>query len=834
MAELTFQASDRDGTTLVLVDGSVDTGYRMLGPMAIGDPTFTPEFAGARGTHGARPTGASAENRSCVVRLRCQGATKDGLAARESALALVMDRIRRFGGKVSWRSNGQTYRQHGIAFTGSMAMEPWDKRAENSYLREATCTFICAPFLDGDPCDITDTFDADTLANYTSDGAIAKADLIVAGGVVAVDTTGNPANELRLIHTDRGYSWNYFRAIVQARTPSGTLTGWKLGVILSRVDASNYVEAYVDDNGTNSRLRMDTVIAGVRANVVTKNLAARIAASTPYALRVTSIADLPPSATVTVLIEYFAGSNDIERFAVSTDSHGGATPLILSEAGFSHIALKDVGDVGYGGVTRFAVEPLIGNGQLRYEFDEIPGDAPAKCDLIMEPGAGAEYRWIAFGWNRPANWNLCLNPVFTTDASGWDINGVTGLCVTPTSAVVTTGVAFIGDKCLRVTPSGVADSGVAYPIYNGIGSVKTNRLYTLKARVRSTSSTATVEAAFGASGADIGTVGSVTLSPEWKEVTATATLGAVPGYAVIRIPGTSTVAFDIDAVSVYATEDGEPPLHTFPTGPIPPFGWFAPANCEAGGGAWNLGGGSSGGGNWTSDTSIAAGGETETLSFWVGPHLTEADDYADGEALLEVWANLTVHADFGVMTARLAGGDLADQYALEYGSAGFVIPPPVGATALPVRFGTLAIPAGSGRGVQAYKITLSVQIAADTNAQPFTWSHLLLLNPRKRVTTPTGKAQADIPLWRPVPASGNTVEIIHSDLSRSIRGVLQNGPGPGVGGESLIELDPGKMSTILIVSNVVPNDPGGLTGNIFGGPGYRLSLTPRWHWLRDE
>jgi hypothetical protein len=42
--------------------------------------------------------------------------------------------------------------------------------------------------------------------------------------------------------------------------------------VILRASPHTYVEVYVDDNGTNSRLRIDVVIAGVRTNRATTNL----------------------------------------------------------------------------------------------------------------------------------------------------------------------------------------------------------------------------------------------------------------------------------------------------------------------------------------------------------------------------------------------------------------------------------------------------------------------------------------------------------------------------------------------------------------------------------
>ena len=56
-------------------------------------------------------------------------------------------------------------------------------------------------------------------------------------------------------------------------------------MILKRVDASNYLRVYVDDNATNSRLRIDKVVGGTPTNLATTNLGARVSNGTAFWVR---------------------------------------------------------------------------------------------------------------------------------------------------------------------------------------------------------------------------------------------------------------------------------------------------------------------------------------------------------------------------------------------------------------------------------------------------------------------------------------------------------------------------------------------------------------------
>lgn len=75
------------------------------------------------------------------------------------------------------------------------------------------------------------------------------------------------------------------RQVTVKATPGATIAGFKAGVIVIRIDADDYLEVYVDDDGTNSRLRLDVVTGGSRVNRSSTNLAARVENGTPFWVR---------------------------------------------------------------------------------------------------------------------------------------------------------------------------------------------------------------------------------------------------------------------------------------------------------------------------------------------------------------------------------------------------------------------------------------------------------------------------------------------------------------------------------------------------------------------
>jgi hypothetical protein len=133
------------------------------------------------------------------------------------------------------------------------------------------------------PCDILDDFSVDSVGggDWTFDAGVST-DVAVSGGVLT--PAGVFTTERRMTHTARGYSELEAQGTTKA-TPGATITSFKAGGHLRRSAANTYVDVYVDDNGTNSRLQIDVVIAGVRTNRSLTNLAARVVTGTPFWVR---------------------------------------------------------------------------------------------------------------------------------------------------------------------------------------------------------------------------------------------------------------------------------------------------------------------------------------------------------------------------------------------------------------------------------------------------------------------------------------------------------------------------------------------------------------------
>ena len=270
---LSAQSNAPGASTVVLINGEPSTtGYRLLN-VDVGNPAFEKQYSGPRGSLGAVLAGETAQNRLSTFRLQAVGTSQDDLETKLSVLWVLDEQLRRYGGTVVWRPQGSTTRMRITALDSGVSLEALDVNLFVLNNRaNVNLGIVSGPYYEGEPMDILDDFAVDTLANYTFDTGSA-ANLAVAGGVLTV--TGSPSTEKRLIHTDRGYSYGDHQ-VTLAATPGSTISSFKAGVVLKRIDASNYLEVYVDDNATNSRLRIDKVVATVRTNLASTNLAARV------------------------------------------------------------------------------------------------------------------------------------------------------------------------------------------------------------------------------------------------------------------------------------------------------------------------------------------------------------------------------------------------------------------------------------------------------------------------------------------------------------------------------------------------------------------------------
>lgn len=281
-----------------------------------------------------------------------------------------------------------------------------------------------APLARGLPLDIGDSFDIDTRVDYTYDSGTSANEGISSGFVHAA---ANVSTENRAIHTARGYTYADNQQTIGG-IPLATITGWKNGVVLKRTGATTYLECYVDDEGTNSRLRIDKVIAGVRTNVATTNLAARVKNEVGHWVRgriegnvVTAeyftAAPRPMSTPATTNSHTLTAGAEIETFGAGVKGAPGRVWIP-----------KTVGAALY----EYAVEPYTYRAvALPAQIalgGTIPGSAPALADIqVTNKNVGASPRadFALLGWHPHPPAGLAVPPFGLiegetgTELAGW-------------------------------------------------------------------------------------------------------------------------------------------------------------------------------------------------------------------------------------------------------------------------------------------------------------------------------------------------------------------------------------------------------------------------------
>ncbi len=830
---------------MTVVDGPPFTPWVLVGVKDLGSVKWANSFAGARGTQGRRAVGGTIEDRVVTFGLLSQDhADKDELHDSLSALAVVIDELRRFGGTVTFREHNQTRRQHLDVLAADAGISDWSS-AEYE-LRDAqrpAITLTCAPYLLGDPMDHDDDFATDHVnagdAIYVADAG-ALTNLAVSGG--QLNGSLNLSTENRLIHMAADLLGDHE---AQVRfSPGSTITSLKGGVVLKRIDASNFLEVYVDDNGTNSRLRVDKVVAGTRTNLSSTNLAARMVVSMPVTVR----------GRIENNVVYATHHADRElSFATATGTTNASIALTSAEIAVFGIAVS--GRAGFtftpqhasAYVDRFIVRPwtyreAAGSSEtadVLHIRGTIPGDAPAACDVWVNQPSPNPLSFAMLAWAPTTIFNRLQNGSFdTTNGSAvtpWSSAAVTGVTGAATSIGITSTAKF-GTYSGTVTTPATANVGVHYPIYQRFYAGIT---YTARIWVRSATATTLARLRLGVSG-DIASSAAVAISPTWTLHTVTWTPTASVALAYLAFEQTAATAgtFSIDGAAVYeGTVAPSHGAHIEGDGGHPPLAVIAGAdNISATGTLSVIANGSSKSDYLIRDSSVAAGGESYETRHVIDASLIGPDDYSGDEIAVEVWGRFYMHSAFtggAKFTLRTVDrfGTLIG-YSIEHGQAGKTVPA-IGNDGLKTyRLGTVIL---NTADAVRWVISVQAQVFAGTNLQQFGLDCLYVIIRRSRALTVTGKPAAGYPKF--FPTSGLSTKVIASaDLSGTLTSTTEGvrSRGSGLSG-SPIELPPGAVDFFAIVNSREIDDP----VQFFDDsetylPDFHLAITPRFHWPRGS
>lgn len=325
---------------------------------------------------GARYAGESHDNGIFKVNILAMGATADSLLTKFSNLIAQCERVP--------GTHYIEFKMEGATYPSYYEVRAPAKRTPDYKWGQATNTgsnsmilsveWPVAPLVRGAPMNVFDDFDTASLTDYTVDAG-ALADLTCGVGIGALIGTASLSAEKRLVHTIRGYTYGSQQVTVEA-TPNTTITNFKAGAVVKRVAADSYVEGYVHDDGVSSRLRIDTVNAGVRTNRFTVNLAARIVVGTKFYVRCRIEYD-------TVSVEYFTTPPTPMSTPVSSGSYG----LAGGDAALMGSGIPGVGGLSFIPITAGAnigsidIKPYVFHNKTlpdHWPLDGvIPGDAPA-------------------------------------------------------------------------------------------------------------------------------------------------------------------------------------------------------------------------------------------------------------------------------------------------------------------------------------------------------------------------------------------------------------------------------------------------------------------------
>lgn len=849
---LSLTSNASGAVALPICNDGVTTGYELLQGAAFGAPVWDHAFSAPRGTQGARPSQGTLPNREVQLPIRVAGSSKDDMANKVRALALVVDDLRRFGGTCRMRSKAQTYPQNFDVLTASIDMPEWNNRLEHRFMAVIAVRLICGPYVLGDPYDVEDGFSIDNVnggdLNYTADAG-ALTNVSVTGGVLSA--VANAGSETRLIFTGRGYTYGDHQATVKFNAASA-LTNYKAGVVLNRTDASNYLAAYVDDTGAVSRLRVDKVVAGVTTNLASSNLAVRITSfGGSYAWVRGRIEGN------VVYAEYFIGYRS--PYPTTTPTLAASYTLTPAEA-----ALFGAGSAGMAGMVwtpqtttsyldDFEVLPFTyaspTAGYVLDTFGAIPGDAPATASVRLANATNGPYQFGIFGWAaRPSVENYVGNGDLESGSSApWSsaaVAGVNGAATSISSVSATVGSVApkFGEFYGQIVTPATANTGAAYPMHRRFRKGIT---YTATMWLRASSGTTAARIRLGVSG-DIASSSALALSSTWTQHTATWTPAADVNlaYLVAEVTAATATTFQIDAACVYQGT-------TAPTGRQAE-GAGAPGVLAAITAESDIDGVIAGltrttdataeGGFSMAVASVPAFGVTYTGQWWIDPDLIPHDDYTRTSTTIEVWARVKVHSTLGTITATASlnsdqFGTSAPVYTSEFGSAGRTIPKPGGGVSLwrNTRLGTFDLPANR-KSPSRYVLQVAFAIAAATNAQPFAIDTIYVMPSRSRFLSPSGKTYtvAGWPQFFVSNPNGNLSRTVRSDLSSTMKTDQRVTAAGGING-SLVEMPTGPLSVFGFASTFIPDDPAPASAGVQDVnqfPPLHVAVTPRFHWLR--
>lgn len=418
------------GRPVLSLDLQVSSTYEAIeGTFAYAPGQSNQQASREPGRYGGQTVvGEQNDNGTVSWQALVRGSTYDQAAGNIEALLAAANRASQ-GLLLEWRPDGATYSSY-FRVAGPAAWNPTYKWAQwqGALSMVVEVKFPVRPLVLWDPMTIIDPFDdVDSRADYTFD-ALTSSDVTPtpgspSGGNLSVSTS--LSSERRARHTVRGYKLLEGQVNVASTPWAGNPTGYKFGVLLRASAADTYVEVYIDDNGTNSRLRIDVVIGGSRTNRASSNLAARLNGA--------EVAVRGRIEGQTVTAEYFNAAANTQPMTAPTlsTSYGLSSPEQSSlVAGFSGWSWLPVNAGSH--LNQFEARPFTWRNQTLPQalqpLDSIPGTGPALTDVVITPSGGsAAPAWALIAWGKTPSDDeappaIIENTLLGT-LSGWSATG---------------------------------------------------------------------------------------------------------------------------------------------------------------------------------------------------------------------------------------------------------------------------------------------------------------------------------------------------------------------------------------------------------------------------
>lgn len=581
---LSLISNKKDAVELPLIDrddAGVGLGFIKAGGAEWGSIDAQPMMASSYDVEGSRRKGQTIGPRTLsfplyIIAGTGEAQTQTVLAEKYAQLQAVVRELQEYGGECKHRA---AYMAAGVRYVVEHARlegNQWSKLAELGAAIQTQLVMTVRPYALGNPMDVVDDFTLNTTGDegiYNwggSDwtwalGATESNMNITLGSITPVSTA--LTTERALLHSGTGYTVADARAQIKF-TPGATISSFKAGLILRWVDSDNYLEAYVDDNGVNSRLRIDTIVGGVRTNLTSSNLSARVSNGTAGWIVASVQDDL-------VYADYWTSEPSWSGTATLSATTQTLTSTAKTYLGRDIEGLRGVSWIPQHADARlddfashaFFFRTADSGYNLRLGGSGLPGDVDALYDLRgYPPNAG----WLAIIGTKRSIWNICDNGNFENHGAtlsalaGWRNTAISGVTAAATSFDTSIVAGYEGAYCGEITVPATINSGGTNLLAH---QFKKGTTYTASIYVRSSSNTNNVQIVLGVSG-DLAVGSAHTLSTTWTKLSVTWTPTALNQFAYVGVRTTTATAstWQVDHAIVY--EDTTEPSYYVGSRPL--------------------------------------------------------------------------------------------------------------------------------------------------------------------------------------------------------------------------------------------------------------------------